>query len=281
MKEVILDTLVDALKLLPFLLVVFLFLEYIEHKTSNKSKKMMQKAGKFGPIIGSFLGSFPQCGFSVAATNLYATRVITLGTLIAIYLSTSDEMLPILLSKQVDMTIIVSIILIKVITGILFGMIIDAFIKRKDDETEIEVFCHEEHCDCEHGILKSSIKHTINILLFIIVISFILNLGFYYLGEEQISKLFFKGSFFSPFLTSLIGLIPNCGASVIITELYLNGTITLGATLSGLLTGSGIALLVLFKVNKNTLENVKILGMLYSIGVIVGLIIDVVTLTIS
>lgn len=274
MQEIILDTLIDALKLLPFLFVTFLFLEYIEHKTSNKSKKIVQKAGKFGPVIGSFLGAFPQCGFSVAATNLYATRVITLGTLIAIYLSTSDEMLPILISRQADMTIIISIILIKVITGILFGMIIDIIIKRKDNETEIEDFCHEEHCDCEHGILKSAIKHTINILLFLIIISFILNLGFAYLGEETISKLFLKDSFFGPFLTSLIGLIPNCGASVIITELYLNGAITLGATLSGLLTGSGIALLVLFKVNKNTLENVKILGILYSIGVIVGLIVD-------
>lgn len=274
MQEIILDTLGDALKLLPFLFVTFLFLEYIEHKTSNKSNKIIQKAGKFGPIIGSFLGAFPQCGFSVAATNLYATRVITLGTLIAIYLSTSDEMLPILISKQADMTIIISIILIKIITGILFGMLIDMVIKRKENKTEIEDFCHDEHCDCEHGILKSAMKHTANILLFLMIISFVLNSGFTYLGEEEISKLFLKDSFFGPFLTSLIGLIPNCGASVIITELYLNGAITLGATLSGLLTGSGIALLVLFKVNKNLLENVKILGTLYSIGVIVGLVID-------
>ena len=276
MKEIIIDTLIDALKLLPFLFITFLFLEYIEHKTSSKSKKIVQKAGKFGPIIGSFLGAFPQCGFSVAATNLYATRVITLGTLIAIYLSTSDEMLQILISEQTDINLIISIILIKVVTGILFGILIDIFMKNKEFNSEIADFCHEEHCDCEHGILKSSIKHTLNILLFLIIVSFLLNLGFHYLGEEQISKLFLKNSFFGPFLTSLIGLIPNCGASVIITELYLGGAITLGATLSGLLTGSGIALLVLFKVNKNKLENVKILGILYSIGVVVGLIIDMI-----
>lgn len=273
MLEVVIDTLKDSLKLLPFLFLTFLFLEYIEHKTSSKLKKMIEKSGKLGPIIGSFLGAFPQCGFSVVATNLYATRVITLGTLISIYLSTSDEMLPILISEKVDIKIILMIILIKIITGIIMGILID-FIVRKKDQEEINHFCHEEHCDCEHSILKSTCKHTFNILFFIMIVTFVLNLGFFYLGEEKLSELFLKNNFFSPFITSLVGLIPNCGASVALTELYLNGAITLGSSLAGLLTGSGVALLVLFKVNKDKLENIKIITLLYSIGVIVGMLVN-------
>lgn len=273
MLEVVIDTLKDSLKLLPFLFLTFLFLEYIEHKTSSKLKKMIEKSGKLGPIIGSFLGAFPQCGFSVVATNLYATRVITLGTLISIYLSTSDEMLPILISEKVDIKIILMIILIKIIAGIIVGILIDLIIRKKDQE-EINHFCHEEHCDCEHSILKSTCKHTFNILFFIMIVTFVLNLGFFYLGEEKLSELFMKNNFFSPFITSLVGLIPNCGASVALTELYLNGAITLGSSLAGLLTGSGVALLVLFKVNKDKLENFKIITLLYSIGVIVGMLVN-------
>lgn len=277
MLEVVIDTLKDSLKLLPFLFLTFLFLEYIEHKTSSKLKKMIEKSGKLGPIIGSFLGAFPQCGFSVVATNLYATRVITLGTLISIYLSTSDEMLPILISEKVDIKIILMIILIKIIAGIIMGILIDFIVQKKDQE-EINHFCHEEHCDCEHSILKSTCKHTFNILFFIMIVTFVLNLGFFYLGEEKLSELFMKNNFFSPFITSLVGLIPNCGASVALTELYLNGAITLGSSLAGLLTGSGVALLVLFKVNKDKLENIKIITLLYSIGVIVGMFINLLEL---
>ena len=268
MLEVVIDTLKDSLKLLPFLFLTFLFLEYIEHKTSSKLKKMIEKSGKLGPIIGSFLGAFPQCGFSVVATNLYATRVITLGTLISIYLSTSDEMLPILISEKVDIKIILMIILIKIIAGIIMGILIDLIIRKKD----------QEHCDCEHSILKSTCKHTFNILFFIMIVTFVLNLGFFYLGEEKLSELFMKNNFFSPFITSLVGLIPNCGASVALTELYLNGAITLGSSLAGLLTGSGVALLVLFKVNKDKLENIKIITLLYSIGVIVGMLVNLLVL---
>ena len=215
------DTLIDGTKLLPFLFITFLLMEYLEHKMSNKSKKIVKKSGKFGPLIGGILGAFPQCGFSVAATNLYATRIITLGTLISIYLSTSDEMLPILISEKAKPTLIISILLIKVVTGIIFGFIIDFILrKKKKDNYEIKDFCKEEHCHCDHSILKSTIKHTLNILLFIMIISFVLNVGFDYLGEDTISKIFMKDSLFGPFIASLIGLIPNCGASVALTELY-------------------------------------------------------------
>lgn len=280
MTDIIMDTLMDSLKILPFLFLAFLLIEFMEHKISKKSKETIKKSGKFGPFIGSILGAFPQCGFSVAATNLYVTRIISLGTLIAIYLSTSDEMLPILLSKGTDVGVIAKIIGLKIVIGMILGFIIDFILKNKKSNSEetIKDFCHDEHCDCDHGILKSSIKHTINILFFISLMSFILNTGLYYLGEETISQLFMKNTVFGPFLASLIGLIPNCGASVVITELYLNNAITFGSTMAGLLTGSGIALLVLFKVNKNMKENLNILFTIYFAGVVCGIIIDLIGL---
>ena len=277
MKEIILDTLIDALKLLPFLFITFLIMEFIEHKFSDKSKNKIVKAGKFGPFFGSLLGAVPQCGFSVMATNLYATRIITVGTLISIYLSTSDEMLPILISEHANIGIILKIILIKVAIGMISGFIIDLVLRKKDKKDyEIKDFCLENHCDCEHGIIKSSIKHTFSILLFIMVITFILNIMVEYIGEAGIGKLFLKDSIFSPFLSSLVGLIPNCGASVILSELYIKGVITLSSTISGLLTGSGVAILVLFRVNKNIKDNIKIILTIYLIGSITGLIINLI-----
>lgn len=276
MKEIVLDTLLDALKLLPFLFVAFLIMEYIEHKFNEKSKNKISKAGKFGPIFGSLLGAVPQCGFSVMATNLYATRIITVGTLISIYLSTSDEMLPILISEGSKVSVIFKILIIKIIIGMICGFVIDFILRKKHNEKDYEIkdFCLEHHCDCNHGIIKSSVKHTLNIILFIFLVTFLLNAGIHYLGEENIGKLFLKDSVFAPFVSSLIGLIPNCGASVIITELYLSGVISFASCISGLLTGSGVALLVLFKVNKNKKDNVKILLTLYLIGAISGLLIE-------
>lgn len=279
MLDILTDTLIDALKLLPFLFVTFYIMEYIEHKLSDKSKEKIEKSGKYGPIIGSILGIFPQCGFSVAATNLYRTRVITLGTLISIYLATSDEMLPILLSYKVNITLIIGILIVKVIIGMMSGLVIDRLVHRNND-INITDFCEEENCHCEHNhsLLKSSIKHTLSILLFIVIVELILNTAISFIGYDTLEKIFLKDSIFGSFLTSLIGLIPNCGASVIITELYLKEVITLGSMFAGLLTGSGVALLVLFKTNKNFKENLNILLILYTTGVISGIIIDLVNI---
>ena len=271
MIDIILDTVIDLLKLLPFLFLTFLLMEFLEHKMNKKTKEVIKKSGRFGPLIGSVLGAFPQCGFSVSATNLYVTRIISLGTLIAIYLSTSDEMLPILISEKVNLSIIVTLILIKIIIGIIAGFIID-FIYKKKSEVDIKDFCHDNHCDCNHGIIKPAIKHTFNILIFIGLVSFILNIGFEFLGEDNISKLFMKDSIFAPFISSLVGLIPNCGASVVLTELYLKGTISTASVIAGLLTSSGVALLVLFRVNKNLKENITILSLVYFVGAIVGVL---------
>lgn len=274
MKDIIIDTLVDALKILPFLFITFLLLELLEHKLNNKTKNVISKSGKVGPIIGSLLGAIPQCGFSVVATNLYITRVISLGTLFSIYLSTSDEMLPIMLSQNVNFKTILIVISIKVITGMLFGFIIDLVIRKNNKNKYDYHICEEEHCHCDHGIVKSSLKHTFNIIIFIIGVSFILNVIFLYCGNDLISKIFMKDTLFGPFWGSLVGLIPNCGASVILTEMFLKGAINLGTCIAGLLTGSGVALLVLFKSNKNIKENLCICLTLYLIGVLVGIFIE-------
>ena len=274
MIDIIKDTLIDSINLIPFLFLAFLFIEFIEHKLNKKSKKIVMKYKKIGPLIGSILGMFPQCGFSVMATNLYITRIISLGTLISIYLSTSDEMLPILLSEKVDISIILQILLIKVFIGMICGIIID-LIYRKNIKENYHI-CEEEHCHCEKSILVSTIKHTLNIFLFLVISSFIINLIFTYIGEGYLSKLLLKDSVFAPFLTSLIGLIPNCGSSVILTQLYVNEAISLGSMIGGLLTGSGVAILVLFKTNKDIKENFTILGIIYGIGVVSGIIIQLI-----
>ena len=276
MKEIIIETLLDTLKLIPFLFVAFLIIELIEHKFNKKTIKIVEKSGKFGPVIGAILGIFPQCGFSVLATNLYTTRIITLGTLIAIYLSTSDEMLPILLSRNASISLIAKVLLLKLFIGMLCGFVVDILIRKKEEKKDYHI-CEEENCHCDDNILLSSLKHTFNIVLFILLINFILNICFEYLGSNYLSKLFLKNSIFGSFVTSLIGLIPNCGASVMITELYLNNAISFGSMIAGLLTGSGVAIVILFRTNKNIKENIKILSLTYSFGVISGVIIDLIS----
>ena len=275
-------TLTDVVTLIPFLFVAFLIIELIEHKLTKKTKKVIEKSGRLGPLFGSALGMIPQCGFSVLATNLYVTRIISLGTLIAIYLSTSDEMLPILLSQKADFNIIVELLLIKFIIGMFCGFIIDFIIQKRNKKGKVKVkenysICEDEHCHCgKENILLSSVKHTLKTLLFIFIATFILNALMEYLGNEFIEKIFMKNSIFSPFISSLVGLIPNCGSSIILTELYLSNVITLSSVIAGLLTGSGVAILVLFRTNKNLKENLIILSLVYLIGVLSGMIINII-----
>lgn len=274
MIEVINDTLLDIAKILPFLFTAFLIIEIIEHKLNKKTEKTIEKAGRFGPIAGSILGAIPQCGFSVLATNLYVTRIITLGTLFSIYLSTSDEMLLIMLAKKTNPLDILKIVTIKIVIGMAFGFIVDLFVKKKE-KTNFKI-CESEHCHCDEHFVKSAIKHTLKTGFFILIITFLLNLAFYYIGEDYIKEAFNKNNLLTPFISGLIGLIPNCGASVIITELYLNNVLSLGQSISGLLTNSGVALIVLFKSNKNLKENIVIISVLYAVGVIFGLILELI-----
>ena len=280
MLEIIEETLIDGIKLVPFLFITYLIMEYIEHKTSHKAKETIKKSGKFGPLIGGILGIFPQCGFSVSATNLYAARVITLGTLIAVYLSTSDEMLPIFISEQVPILTIIKILAVKLVIGIIAGFLIDFVLriknKNKQEEEKIVDLCEKEHCHCEHGIIKSTLKHTINIFIFIVIITFVINIAIYFIGEETIAGFLQNRPILGPVIAGLIGLIPNCAASVIITQMYLENVITAATMIAGLLVGAGVGLVVLFKTNKGIRENLKITALLYGVGVIAGILIELI-----
>lgn len=272
-------TFFDTIKLLPFLFLTYLAMEYLEHKAGDKVNGWVQKSGKLGPFIGSVLGVVPQCGFSAAASNLYAGKVITIGTLLAIYLSTSDEMLPILIAGNVEAGEIVGILLCKVAIAMIAGFIID-FVCRKPEEHEehmhIHEICEHEHCQCEKGVLRSAISHTLQITVFIFLISFMLEIVLQFVGEENLANILMIHPVVGPFLAGIVGLIPNCASSVMLTQLYVEGILSVGTMMAGLLVNAGVGLLVLFRVNHEKKENFKILGMLYVIGVIAGIVMEIV-----
>ena len=276
MLDIIIDSVLDTLKILPYLLITFLLLEYMEHKLGNKSTEILSKNKKVGPLFGGILGGIPQCGFSVVASRLFSSRVITIGTLVSVYLATSDEMLPIMISEKTDPILIIKIIGFKILIGIIIGFVIDLIYKRKEEKVEeIKDICEEEHCSCnEKGIILSSITHTLKIGLFILIANLLIGFIINIVGEEKLGNILLEKNILTYFLSSIVGLIPNCASSVIITELYLSGLITTGTLMSGLLTGSGLGILLLFKTNKNIKENILILSIIYLVGVIVGIIID-------
>lgn len=279
--DIIADTLIDALKLLPFLFLTYLVMEYIEHKAGDKAEEMVQKAGKFGPLIGSVLGVVPQCGFSAAASNLYTGRIITLGTLLSIYLSTSDEMLPVFISEQVPVFTILRILGIKVLIGMTAGFVIDMAVRKKHnngaehEHLRIEEMCGHQNCHCGEGkIWRSALSHTLQIISFIIIVSFVLNLLIGVMGEDSLSAVLSGRPVIGCVLAGMIGLIPNCAASVVLTQLYLEGMLSAGSMIAGLLVGAGVGLLVLFRVNENVKENLKIAALLYVTGVVSGIIME-------
>ncbi len=283
MLDIILDTLIDSIKMLPFLFLSYLLIEYIEHTSSKKIEKTLSKSGKYGPFAGALLGLIPQCGFSVTASNLYSGRVISLGTLFAVFLATSDEAIPVLISHPDNIMQLVKILIVKFIIAFVIGFLVDFIIrnlnkvKKLESKNEKHEHIHNmcKSCDCEHGIFHSTIKHTFSTFVFIIIISFLLNTILYFIGEDNLSKVLMSGSIFQPFIAGIIGLIPNCASSVLLTELYLSGNITFASIIAGLSTGAGVGIAVLFKMNKPQKENFKILGMLYLFGVLSGLFIEI------
>ena len=277
MLDVILDAVIDTVKLIPFLFLTYLAMEYLEHKTGSKAQRLVQRAGRFGPVIGGLLGVVPQCGFSAAASGLYTGRVITLGTLFAISLSTSDEMLPILISEQAPIGLIGKILFAKAAIGIFAGMLIDFVLRKKgvEEHEHIHEICEHDHCHCEEGagVFRSALTHTLQISIFILVVTFGLNLILHFVGEDALANLVLNRRILGPALAGLIGLIPNCAGSVAITQLYLEGAMSIGSAMAGLLTGSGVGLLILFRMNPDKKENLKILALLYGIGVLAGILI--------
>ncbi len=278
MIDILADVCLDSVKLIPFLFVTYLLMELLKHKASEKSQATIEKAGKFGPLWGGLLGAFPQCGFSAAASSLYAGRVITMGTLISIYLATSDEMLPIFISEAVNISIIMKILAAKVAIGMVTGFVIDLVYRRvtsnRHEKMDIHKICEQEHCKCEDSVWVSALKHTGKIAIYIFLLTLILNLLVEGFGEDRISTIFTDVPVVGQMIAGLVGLIPNCASSVIITELYLKGIIGIGAMMSGLLVGAGVGLLILFRLNKHIKENLIILGVLYVSGVLWGVLIQ-------
>ena len=274
-----LDAFLDTLKILPFLFLAYLLIEMIEHHAEDKTTEIIHRAGNWGPVLGSALGVIPQCGFSAATANLFAGGLITRGTLIAVFLSTSDEMLPILISKSAPAGIIIKILLYKFAAGMLAGFLIDLIEKRIHSQNsckELHDICEQEGCNCEDGVLRSAVFHTIKIAAFLLVTSFLINIAVELVGEEHLADFILNKPVIGELLAGLVGLIPNCAASVIITELYLQGGMSSGAMLSGLLCGAGVGLLVLFRMNKRFLkDNLITLFLLYSSGVFLGLLASV------
>lgn len=335
--EMILDALLDAVldtaKLIPFLFITYMGMEYLEHKAEKHTTGMLEKAGHFGPLIGAAVGILPQCGFSAAASSLFAGGVISVGTLIAVFLSTSDEMLPIFISEGVHPATMLRILAAKAILGLISGFLLDVFMRHgrhtKAPEKHIHDLCVHEHCDCdeeeeaeelhteaahtheanaddhthrhvaedhhshEHaaahahaghhhhhhqkgfmGIAMPALHHTVQITGFIFFITLIITLLVEGIGAEALGHFLSGKPIVGVFLAGVVGLIPNCAASVSITQLYLMGILNAGQMMAGLLVGAGVGLLVLFRTNDHPNENLRITIMLYGLGVFWGLVIE-------
>ena len=268
----------DTLKLVPFLFLTYLLMEFVEHKASDKVFDFMKKAGRLGPLAGSALGAIPQCGLSAAASNLYAGRVISVGTILAVFLSTSDEMLPIMLSGGMKPQNIGIILIYKCVVAALVGFATDLFLRllrRSKEEINIDAICEEDECHCERGIVYSALHHTLTISAFVLLFTCAINTLIHFLGTEFIASLVYDKPILCHAVAAIFGLIPNCAVSVALTSFYTGGMITAGTMMSGLFSGAGVGLLVLFKVNKSFKENLWIIAALVASGVLFGSIFDI------
>ena len=278
-EEVVLHGVKDTLFIIPFLFLTYLLMEFIEHKSGGRAERFMKRAGRFAPIVGGALGVIPQCGFSAAASNFYAGRVITLGTLVAVFLSTSDEMLPILLSGSVGLGRAALLVLYKLVVGVAIGLILDAVLRvlhKNDAEINIDNICENDNCHCERGIFHSALHHTITITVFVFIFTLIINAAVFFVGTEVIAEVLDGVPVLSHIIAAILGLIPNCAVSVALATFYTNGFISVGTMLSGLFSGAGVGLLVLFKVNKNQKENLLAVVTLLVSGIVFGLIGDLI-----
>ena len=280
LKEVVWHSLLDSLKIVAFLFLAYLLMEFIEHKASEKAEVFVKKAGVLGPLAGGALGVVPQCGFSTVASNFYTARVISMGTLIAVFLSTSDEMLPIMISGRVSWKFIVAVLGYKLAVAIVTGFVIDFLLKllckEREQNIDIDEICENDNCHCERGIFYSALHHTLTVGGFVLLITLLLNLVIFFIGEENLSAVMYDKFFIGHVIAALIGLVPNCAISVALTELCIEGYITVGTMLSGLFAGSGVGLLVLLKVNKRKRENFIILGILLFVGTLFGMLADMI-----
>jgi len=275
------DTIKDTVTLIPFLFITYLAMEWIEDKTEEQSVAMLSHIGKFSHVLGAGIGLIPQCGFSAGAASLYSGGVITAGTLIAVFLSTSDEMLPIFISSSVGVASIARILIFKFVIAFISGMAIDAVLraigKSRREEKHIHDLCEQDQCGCEDeegGIVRSALVHTAKITFFIFIVSLAISLLVGFAGKDAVASLMSGVPALGSFICGLVGLIPNCAASVVIAELYLENMLSAGQMMSGLLVGAGVGILVLARTNRRPRENVMLIAMLYLCGVVWGLLID-------
>ena len=281
----VLDTIKDTLTLIPFLFLTYLAMEWLERRTEEQSVSLLSRIGKFGHIAGAGIGLIPQCGFSAAAASLYSGGVITAGTLIAVFLSTSDEMLPIFLSSYAGAGTIGKILAAKFVIALVSGTAVDlaaGLVHHRPETKHIHDLCEREHCGCEDeegGILHSALIHTLKITGFIFAISLVLSLLMVFLGKDALASLLTGAPAAGAVVTAIIGLIPNCAASVVIAEMYLEGLLTCGQLMSGLLVGAGVGLLVLVRTNNRTKENAMVIGTLLALGIAWGILTDMLGIT--
>lgn len=275
MTDALIDGLIDTLKMLPFLFAAFLVLEAVEHYSEKHRDNVLTKIGNAGPLVGAVFGCVPQCGFSVAAANLYSGGVITLGTMLAVFLATSDEAVLLLIGNPGNGKTVLYLLLSKVIIGTVCGYVVDLLLRKSSLKRKpLGGICEDCGCEEEEGILKAAFHHTVQIFFYLLIFNIILNLLLEMVGIEVLSGLLLKDSLLQPVLAAIIGLIPNCAASVALTELYLTGVLSLGSVIAGLLSSAGVGLAILFRVNKNIKENFEILGILLLCAIIPGILLQ-------
>lgn len=274
-SEVVLDACLETLRVFFVLFITYLIMELIEHKAPKSTGNIMRRAGRLAPALGGALGALPQCGFSSMAAGLFSGRVVSLGTLVAVFLSTSDEMLAVLIGTSVRVDKILLIIVYKVAVGIFVGFMIDIarrILGRGTPTPHIESVCEEDGCHCERGIFRSALHHTVTVSIFILIVTLGVSSLVFFIGEEALASMLPKVPVLSHLVASLVGLIPSCASSVLLTELALSGIISTGAMLSGLFAGAGTGLIVLFRVNKPLRENLFIIALLVIFGTLFGML---------
>ena len=276
--EICKDVLIDGARMIPFLLFAFLLIELVEKYTGEKRDRILMKGNKAGPIIGALFGCIPQCGFSVVAANLYAERLVSVGTLLAVFMSTSDEAIIVMFGYPKSGGKILTILGLKVVIAIVVGYLVDLICKRKRFSVKQESVWEERGCSCcggHDGILKAVVSHSLKTLLYIMLFSMVLNVVIEGIGIERIQEILMNDSPFQIILSASVGLIPNCASSILITELYMKGVLALPAVMAGLLASGGMGLIVLWKNNRDKKENLKITAMLYIGSIVIGVILQI------
>lgn len=275
------DAWTDSVKMLPFLYLAYLLIEWLELHHGERIERALAGGGRWGFVPGALLGCVPQCGFSAVASNLYASRVITPGTLLAVFIATSDEAVPLLAAEPSRWGSLVALLLCKAVFGMVGGALLDVPLRHVLPKSLYggyagsaeEVDCHEEHQE-HSGIWLAALRHTLEIFVFILLFSLLIGLLFAWVGEASITTALAGMGVLQPMLTALVGLVPNCAASVLLAQLYIEGAISFGSLFAGLTAGAGVGLAVLWRVNPSWKQNLFMTGLLWAVGAAAGMILQ-------